>query len=103
MPFAQFSTLEPEITCRLVYVKDVQISGGGSADDALQQQQHQQQQPGGAKPNNSQRELPTCPVCLERLDEPTSGVVTTVRILRAPKALMQPCLWQRTWPIASCA
>lgn len=27
-----------------------------------------------------QTELPTCPVCLERLDEHISGVVTTVRM-----------------------
>lgn len=26
-------------------------------------------------------ELPTCPVCLERLDEHISGIVTTVRVM----------------------
>jgi len=62
-----------------VYVKDVQISGGGAlADAAAPQQQQQQQQQPSAKAGANQRELPTCPVCLERLDEPTSGVVTTV-------------------------
>lgn len=30
------------------------------------------------RPPLGQTELPTCPVCLERLDEHISGVVTTV-------------------------
>ncbi|DBA77623.1 hypothetical protein WJX77_012528 [Trebouxia sp. C0004] len=59
-----FSSLEPDVLCRLVYVKDVEISS--------QEQDTQPQIPPG------QTELPTCPVCLERLDEHISGVVTTV-------------------------
>lgn len=49
-------------------------------------------------------ELPTCPVCLERLDEHISGIVTTVRVDHAtcssvcrPLALRQQCFW---WPAA---
>ena len=33
-----------------------------------------------------QTELPTCPVCLERLDEHISGVVTTVSLLNLQKS-----------------
>ena len=62
---AQFSSLEPDVVCRLVFVKDVAVSSN-SAPPLL---------PAG------QTELPTCPVCLERLDEHISGVVTTVRCL----------------------
>ena len=64
----QFSSLEPEIVCRLLYVKDVEFipstDGKGPAITAT---------PG-------QTELPTCPVCLERLDEHISGIATTVRV-----------------------
>lgn len=58
------------MVCRLVYVKDVQMSSCGEAESA-----------GVAppQPGASQTELPTCPVCLDRLDEETSGLVTTVR------------------------
>jgi len=148
-----FSSLEPEILCRLVYVRSVEClsgsstgldlatepqqappagggagaggsgsasgSGGGAAGDGGGQQQQQQQQEGtssskaaagepasaavaaaaGAaeaataaaapplaaargisalEPLMGHTELPTCPVCLERLDEHISGVVTTV-------------------------
>lgn len=88
----QFSSLEPDVLCRLVYVKDVEISS--------QEQDTQPQTPPGivmllvpcwsaavlflsGKSAFSfmaagQTELPTCPVCLERLDEHISGVVTTV-------------------------
>ena len=66
--FLQFSSLEPEIVCRLLYVKVVEFipstDGKGPAIPAA---------PG-------QTELPTCPVCLERLDEHISGIATTVRV-----------------------
>ncbi|KAL3143980.1 hypothetical protein ABBQ32_003790 [Trebouxia sp. C0010 RCD-2024] len=59
-----FSSLEPDVLCRLVYVKEVEFT--------TQQDNVNLPAPPG------QTELPTCPVCLERLDEHISGVVTTV-------------------------
>lgn len=62
-----FCMLEPDLLCRILFVKDVemftqqQISGDGPSAT-----------PSGTK------ELPSCPVCLERLDEEVSGIVTTV-------------------------
>lgn len=67
----QFSSLEPEVVCRLVYVKDVQLSQP-EAGDALAGA------PAPLTPPAGLTELPSCPVCLERLDEHISGVVTTV-------------------------
>ncbi|KAK9915609.1 hypothetical protein WJX75_001452 [Coccomyxa subellipsoidea] len=59
-----FSSLEPELVCRLVFVKEVEfLSIDGTSVPA---------------PPAGQTELPTCPVCLERLDEHISGIVTTV-------------------------
>ena len=97
LPQPQFCMLEPEILCRLVYVKEVECQqaaeAGGEAPAAsavsaatglAQQQQQQQQQQGGGGSSGGLRappgttELPTCPVCLERLDEHISGIVTTV-------------------------
>ncbi|KAK9837153.1 hypothetical protein WJX81_006530 [Elliptochloris bilobata] len=57
-----FSSLEPDMVCRLVFVRDIVVSGNGTLP----------------LPPAGQTELPTCPVCLERLDEHISGVVTTV-------------------------
>ena len=51
------------MVCRLVFVKDVAVSSNSAPP----------------LPPVGQTELPTCPVCLERLDEHISGVVTTVR------------------------
>ncbi|GFR48929.1 hypothetical protein Agub_g10934, partial [Astrephomene gubernaculifera] len=101
-----FSSLEPDVVCRLVFVRQVEVtSGGGGASGALLL--------GGSvdgkgvtgaaadapttaaaaaaattataavahspsAPPPGQTELPTCPVCLERLDEHVSGIVTTV-------------------------
>lgn len=66
--FLQFSSLEPEIVCRLLYVKVVEfIPSTGGKGPAI---------PAGP----GQTELPTCPVCLERLDEHISGIATTVRV-----------------------
>jgi hypothetical protein len=94
----QFCMLEPELLCRLVFVKDVECQlattaataaateGAGAAAAAAAAggavgQQQQLQGGGGsggfrAPPGTT--ELPTCPVCLERLDEHISGIVTTV-------------------------
>ncbi|XP_060532914.1 BRCA1-associated protein [Cylas formicarius] len=52
-----FSTLEPDILCRIVWVSQVEWAHDGSAP------------PGHT-------ELPTCPVCLERMDESVDGVLT---------------------------
>ena len=51
----------------LLYVKDLEFISS-EADVKL------------AQPPQGQTELPTCPVCLERLDEHISGVVTTVSV-----------------------
>lgn len=51
--------------CKVVYVKDVEVIRGGQMDPL---------------PPPGQTELPSCPVCLERLDEHVSGVITTVRV-----------------------
>ncbi|CAL8470200.1 g9742 [Coccomyxa elongata] len=60
-----FSSLEPDLLCRLLYVRDLElVSGTDSRTTAI--------------PPIGQTELPTCPVCLERLDEHISGIVTTV-------------------------
>lgn len=104
----QFCLLEPELLCRLVYVKDVECQPPGtpplpvtvataaaaageaaSAAAAAATQQGAQQgaagqqgeQGGGLRAPPGTTELPTCPVCLERLDEHISGIVTTVRLL----------------------
>ncbi|KAL4444019.1 hypothetical protein ABPG75_011756 [Micractinium tetrahymenae] len=72
-----FCLLEPELLCRLVFVKDVECQQAAGEQRGVQQapQQGPQQAP-RAPPGTT--ELPTCPVCLERLDEHISGIVTTV-------------------------
>ncbi|XP_019458399.1 PREDICTED: BRCA1-associated protein-like isoform X2 [Lupinus angustifolius] len=57
-----FSSLEVEV-CRVLFTIDVQYTG--SIEHA---------QPS----NSSSNEQPTCPVCLERLDQDTSGILTTI-------------------------
>ena len=71
-----FSVLEPEIICRCVAVAHVEMArepGTAAAPPLLL--------PRGtpAAPPQGHVELPTCPVCLERLDEHISGIITTVR------------------------
>lgn len=63
----QFCILEPELLCRLVFVKEVEFS-----ENTASTVPHQ------APPPSGTTELPSCPVCLERLDEHVSGIVTTV-------------------------
>lgn len=93
----QFWTLEPDVICRLVFVKDIQYdegSGGGAAAAAAAAAavEARDGSPGASSssagrsaagsgpqlPAPGQTELPTCPVCLERLDTHISGIVTTV-------------------------
>ncbi len=71
-PVPQFCLLEPELLCRLVFVKDIECQPAAGEQQAAQGTQ----QGGRAPPGTT--ELPTCPVCLERLDEHISGIVTTV-------------------------
>lgn len=56
---APFSGLEPELVCRAVWVSRVEWAESG-AD----------------RPPPGHTELPTCPVCLERMDESVDGVLT---------------------------
>ncbi|KAK7325277.1 hypothetical protein VNO77_29437 [Canavalia gladiata] len=58
----RFSSLEVEV-CRVLFTLDVQYTG--SIEHA---------QPSNA----SSTEQPTCPVCLERLDQDTGGILTTI-------------------------
>ncbi|KAL2936631.1 BRCA1-associated protein [Bienertia sinuspersici] len=58
----KFSSLEPE-ACHVLFIIDVQYTGSI---------EHRQ-----ASLSNS-TEQPTCPVCLERLDQDTSGILTTI-------------------------
>ena len=75
-----FNEIEPEIICRAVFATASELdtprgSGGARATPSPVT---------GAAPRadapSGYVELPTCPVCLERLDEHISGVVTTVRV-----------------------
>uniref|UniRef100_A0A1I8F5P7 RING-type domain-containing protein n=1 Tax=Macrostomum lignano TaxID=282301 RepID=A0A1I8F5P7_9PLAT len=54
-----FSSLEPELTCCLAYVARVETRSRGAQF-----------------PVRELVELPTCPVCLDRLDEPLKGILT---------------------------
>ncbi|CAD7701598.1 unnamed protein product [Ostreobium quekettii] len=56
-----YSLLEKEVVWKLVYVRELEFHTEGAAH-----------------PRAGETELPTCPVCLERLDQHISGVVTTV-------------------------
>lgn len=98
-----FCMLEPEFVCRLLYVKDVEVSDSSTAATAgsarsptLPTNTTQDKETtssassasaSAAKPTPETfhpvpppgaTELPSCPVCLERLDDHISGVVTTV-------------------------
>lgn len=102
----QFWTLEPDVICRLVFIKGVQYDEGNghggsiaspaaaaqtaalaassSREGSLGASSSTAGQPIAGGGSSSQlrmsglTELPTCPVCLERLDAHISGIVTTV-------------------------
>ncbi|CAH8510563.1 unnamed protein product [Schistosoma turkestanicum] len=57
-----YNTMEQEV-CQLMYVSHVEITHPSM---------------GVAFPTKDLRELPSCPVCLERLDEPVQGILTTI-------------------------
>uniref|UniRef100_A0A6A7G106 BRCA1-associated protein-like n=3 Tax=Hirondellea gigas TaxID=1518452 RepID=A0A6A7G106_9CRUS len=56
-----FNSLEPDVVCRLVYVTRVETTTDTKD---------------GGLPIPGHSELPTCPVCLERMDESVDGVLT---------------------------
>lgn len=58
---APFNSLEPEFVCQLVFVSRVEI---------LSENEDTRNPPPG------HTELPTCPVCLERMDESVDGILT---------------------------
>ncbi|OMO77509.1 Zinc finger, UBP-type [Corchorus olitorius] len=61
----QFNSLEEEV-CRVLFTVDVQFTGYSGSVDCVQ------------SPPASSTEQPSCPVCLERLDQGTSGILTTI-------------------------
>ncbi|OJJ64432.1 hypothetical protein ASPSYDRAFT_142805 [Aspergillus sydowii CBS 593.65] len=87
-----FNSMEPE-TCHVVFVKTVEIQGQAalpshSTTSGQRTSASSQSQPGSigsatlstkplAPPTPSLIELPTCPVCLERMDE-TTGLLTII-------------------------
>eukprot|EP00892_Ulva_mutabilis_P010722 jgi/Ulvmu1/8021/UM004_0258.1 len=77
-----YSMLEPEILCKVVMVTSVEMQTPTSKVDPEVPLGH--------------TELPTCPVCLERLDRHISGVITTV----CNHKFHSECLQQ--WGDASC-
>lgn len=72
-----FNEIEPEIICRAVFTTAVEIHQPD--DDASAPSAGT---PIKAPPGHV--ELPTCPVCLDRLDADVSGVVTTVCLHLCP-------------------
>lgn len=72
-----YSMLEPDILCKVVVVSSVQIHTPEAETDIEVPPGH--------------TELPTCPVCLERLDRHISGVITTVRSPLLQTAQSQTC------------
>lgn len=83
-----FSSLEPELLCRLGFVKDVQISGLKDEEVLAH--------PGPNPAAGATIELPSCPVCLDRLDEHVTGLVTTI----CNHSFHSQCLLK--WGDASC-
>lgn len=88
-----FTPLEPDVICRLGFVKELII--GAPEEDA--------------RPPAGTCELPSCPVCLERLDEHVTGIVTTIcnhrfhhEARRAAKGLHYRCSVDRLPISRSC-
>ncbi|KAJ2157772.1 hypothetical protein GGF46_004260 [Coemansia sp. RSA 552] len=79
-----FSPLEPE-TCNVVYVGQVICESVGMDPADFDQEQGAVREtpaamflmPSGQLRDDMGQELPTCPVCLERLDSAVSGLMTT--------------------------
>ncbi|KAK4878245.1 hypothetical protein RN001_010751 [Aquatica leii] len=72
-----FNSLEPDALCRIVWVSQVEWAHNGL-------------------PPPGHTELPTCPVCLERMDESIDGVLTIL----CNHAFHANCLEQ--WSVSTC-
>lgn len=87
----RFHSLQPEV-CTVLFVSSISIESTAEADSV----------PDGVSGSLGNQlldncwEVPSCPVCLERLDEDTGGVVTTV----CSHSFHSSCLAQ--WNDASC-
>jgi BRCA1-associated protein len=65
-----FCLLDPEFVCRLLFVRAVEVlDGAGDVGETAVS---------GVDREAQRMELPSCPVCLDRLDTSVSGIVTTV-------------------------
>lgn len=114
-----FSSLEPEIVCKAVFTTSVEIheaqrsaapivaalaaaQGGShaaasSAADAGPADGSAAMPSLPLQPPEGHIELPTCPVCLERLDEHVSGIFTTVRGAACSAAMRVLHAMARAW------
>ena len=81
-----FCLLEPELVCHLLFVRNVEYTFEEKCED---------EEVSVTAPQGT-TELPSCPVCLERLDGSVSGIVTTVCNHR----FHNQCL--RQWVDSSC-
>ncbi|KAJ2080348.1 hypothetical protein H4R24_003132 [Coemansia sp. RSA 988] len=83
-----FSPLEPE-TCHVVYISEVQCEVWDVCSEDIDRENKLVRaspaelfmlpvSPTDYKLHNHETELPTCPVCLERLDSAVSGLLTTL-------------------------
>ena len=108
-----FCLLEPEFVCKLLFVKDVELidvdidtggdagvgDGGGDGGrvervERVERAEHVESVLQGCE--QPRVELPSCPVCLDRLEPSASGIVTTVCNHR----FHNQCL--RQWVDSSC-
>ncbi|KFK42440.1 hypothetical protein AALP_AA2G256700 [Arabis alpina] len=79
----QFNSLEEDV-CRLLFTLDVQFTGYSGSIDHTQPSAH------------GPIEQPTCPVCLDRLDQDTGGILTTM----CNHSFHCSCI--SNWPDSSC-
>lgn len=70
-----FNSMEPEI-CHIVRVSSVQIDPDDTISQALAKLGEGLTEDGQEVKSNMVYELPTCPVCLERMDAAVTGLVT---------------------------
>lgn len=82
--------------CIVMFIKDVNFLDDGSAAKGGRPGETMMRAGGGGFPSETQTELPSCPVCLERLDYSVTGIMTTI----CNHSFHCRCL--SDWPDTSC-